>query len=49
VACADGALRVTRIKPEGRAELDAAEWGRGARLQSGERFEDLNEKKEQTT
>lgn len=43
VACAEGALRVTRIKPEGRAELDAAEWGRGARLQSGERFEGVKE------
>jgi len=46
VACADGALRVTRLKPEGRAELDAAEWARGARPQPGERFESL---KEQTT
>jgi methionyl-tRNA formyltransferase len=46
VACADGALRVFRLKPEGRAELDAAEWARGARLQPGERFETL---KEQTT
>jgi methionyl-tRNA formyltransferase len=45
VACAQGALRVTRIKPEGRAELDAAEWAKGARIQPGERFEDL--KKEQ--
>ena len=40
------ALRVTRLKPEGRAELDAAEWARGARPQPGERFESL---KEQTT
>jgi len=46
VACADGVLRVTRLKPEGRAELDAAEWARGARPQPGERFETL---KEQTT
>src|SRR5262249_61279030 len=46
VACATGALRVTRLKPEGRAELDAAEWARGARLQPEERFESL---KEQTT
>lgn len=46
VACADGALRVVRLKPEGRAELDAAEWARGARPQPGERFETL---KEQTT
>jgi len=43
VACADGALRVTRLKPEGRAELDAAEWARGARPQPGERFESFEE------
>ena len=46
VACGEGVLRVTRLKPEGRAELDAAEWARGARIQPGERFEHL---KEQTT
>jgi methionyl-tRNA formyltransferase len=46
VACAEGVLRVTRLKPEGRAELDAAEWARGARPQPGERFETP---KEQTT
>ena len=46
VACAEGALRVLRLKPEGRAELDAAEWAHGARPQPGERFETL---KEQTT
>lgn len=46
VACGEGVLRVTRLKPEGRAELDAAEWARGARIQPDERFETL---KEQTT
>jgi len=46
VACAQGVLVVTRLKPEGRAELDAAEWARGARLQPHERFESW---KEQTT
>jgi methionyl-tRNA formyltransferase len=46
VACADGVLRVLKLKPEGRAELDAAEWARGARPQPGERFESM---KEQTT
>ena len=46
VACAEGALRVIKLKPEGRAELDAAEWARGARPQPGERFESM---KEQTT
>ncbi len=48
VACAEGALRVTHIKPEGRGELTAAEWARGARPRSGERFEELKAK-EQTT
>jgi methionyl-tRNA formyltransferase len=43
VACAEGVLLVTRLKPEGRAELDAAEWARGARPQPGERFERLEE------
>lgn len=42
VACADGVLLVTRLKPEGRAELDAAEWTRGARPLPGERFETTN-------
>ena len=46
VACADGVLLVTRLKPEGRAELDAAEWAHGARPHPDERFESL---KEQTT
>ena len=43
VACADGVLLVTRLKPEGRAELDAAEWARGARPQPDERFERMQE------
>jgi methionyl-tRNA formyltransferase len=35
VACAEGALRLTKVKPEGRGEQPAAEWARGARLESG--------------
>jgi methionyl-tRNA formyltransferase len=38
VACGDGALRVERVKPEGRAEMAAAEWARGARLAVGDRM-----------
>lgn len=57
VACADGVLLVTRLKPEGRAELDAAEWTRGARPLPGDRFETTDPRpshqpgntKEQTT
>ena len=43
VACAEGVLRVTRLKPDGRAELDAAVWVRGARPRPGERFETMKE------
>jgi methionyl-tRNA formyltransferase len=39
VACGDGALRVTKVKPEGRGELAAAEWARGARLAVGNRLD----------
>lgn len=36
VACRPGALLVTRVKPEGRAEMTAADWARGARIERGE-------------
>lgn len=39
VACAAGALRITRVRPEARAAMDAAEWARGARVAAGEAFE----------
>lgn len=39
VSCADGALRLTRVKPEGRGEQPAAEWARGARLEAGMRMQ----------
>jgi methionyl-tRNA formyltransferase len=39
VACGAGALCVTKVKPEGRGELAAAEWARGARLSVGGRLE----------
>uniref|UniRef100_A0A832MN91 Methionyl-tRNA formyltransferase n=1 Tax=Eiseniibacteriota bacterium TaxID=2212470 RepID=A0A832MN91_UNCEI len=38
VACGAGVLRLARVRPEGRAEMDAAEWARGARLEPGERL-----------
>ena len=38
VACRPGALRIERVIPEGRAEMDAADWARGARLEVGERL-----------
>ncbi len=39
VACGDGALCMTRVKPEGRGLLAAAEWARGARLVAGDRID----------
>jgi methionyl-tRNA formyltransferase len=39
VACAPGVLMVERVKPEGKAEMPAVEWARGARLERGARFE----------
>lgn len=42
VACSDGSvLELTRLKPESRAALGAAEFARGARLGAGDRFEPL--------
>jgi len=38
VACDPGVLLVTRVKPEGRSEMGAAEWARGARLVTGARL-----------
>jgi len=38
VACAPGALRLLSVRPEGRGDLAAAEWARGARIQSGDRL-----------
>jgi methionyl-tRNA formyltransferase len=41
VACGRGTLRLVRVKPEGRNEMEAAEWARGARVNVGDRFEAL--------
>ena len=38
VACAPGALELLKVKPEGRAEMAAAAWARGARIEVGDRF-----------
>jgi methionyl-tRNA formyltransferase len=35
VAAGDGALRLTRVKPEGKGEMDAGAFVRGARIQEG--------------
>jgi methionyl-tRNA formyltransferase len=43
VACGLGSLRITSLKPEGRASLSAADWAHGARLKAGERFVALEE------
>lgn len=39
VSCAEGALRLVKVKPEGRGEQPAAEWARGARLEPGMRMQ----------
>jgi methionyl-tRNA formyltransferase len=39
VACGEGALRLTSVKPEGRAACAAADWARGARLAQGNRLD----------
>lgn len=38
VACAPGALRLVTVRPEGRGDMAAAEWARGARVQAGDRL-----------
>lgn len=38
VACGPGALCIERVKPEGRNEMSAADWARGARVSAGERL-----------
>jgi methionyl-tRNA formyltransferase len=44
VACGRGTLLVTRVKPEARSGMDAAEWARGARIGPGSRMETIVEK-----
>jgi methionyl-tRNA formyltransferase len=38
VACGRGVLRVLRLKAEGKPEMPATDWARGARVREGERF-----------
>jgi len=38
VACSPGVLLVERVKPEGKSEMSAADWARGARIERGERL-----------
>jgi len=38
VACGAGVLRVTRVRPEGKPEMSAADWARGARIAPGARL-----------
>jgi methionyl-tRNA formyltransferase len=39
VACGRGSLQLVAVKPEGKGELQATEWARGARIAPGVRFE----------
>ena len=43
VACGRGAVMLERVKPEGRPEMTAAEWARGARLAIGDRIGGMRE------
>lgn len=43
VACRPGALRLLRVKPEGKSEMGAAEWARGSRIVAGHSFERAKE------
>jgi len=38
VACAPGALELLMVRPEGRGDMSATQWARGARLQVGDRL-----------
>jgi methionyl-tRNA formyltransferase len=38
IACAPGALSLVTVRPEGRGDLTAVEWARGARIQAGDRL-----------
>jgi len=38
VACGDGAVAITRVQPEGKGPMDAADWMRGARVGPGDRI-----------
>jgi methionyl-tRNA formyltransferase len=38
VACAPGALRLITVRPEGRGDMSAMEWARGARIEIGDRL-----------
>ena len=43
VSCAPGVLRLQRVRPESRTEMEAGEWARGARLLPGERLTAVEE------
>lgn len=38
VKCTKGALKLLRVKPEGKGEMRACDWARGARIQKGDIF-----------
>lgn len=43
IACGIGTLRLERVKPEGRSEMPAADWARGARVAPGARLGAIKE------
>ncbi len=38
IKCGQGALKIITLKPEGKGEMNAADWARGARIKIGDCF-----------
>ena len=38
VGCAKGALEILKVKPEGKSEMNALDWARGAHIKKGDKF-----------
>ena len=38
IGCAKGALELLTVKPEGKGEMKASDWARGARIKKGDKF-----------
>jgi len=38
VGCSEGALEILKVKPEGKGEMNALDWARGARIKKGDKF-----------
>ncbi len=38
IGCSEGALEILKVKPEGKGEMNAIDWARGARIKKGDKF-----------